>query len=307
MSDIERIPSMRKDAKQGVPKRKPRDMAKPMAEAGKTKDAPMITPRVAAPEPEMSVDPEVLLAPTLPQLAEQLAPEPVPEREAEPVASTEPEPEPEPVAATESEPVVESTPEPASAREPAPEPEPWVAAEVESLAASEPQPEPPPDLDQNAPPLTMREMFARVEPAFHEFRDAAYGYPAEHMNDRIGDEGWTRKQMLSHICAWHDLTTDRLLKMATTAQPVPLDRAEDAINNAAARIAIGKSVGEVLKDVEASYARLRRQMLRMTDVDLRLGDGWAAHVIAGNTYHHYAEHMADLAPPVPLPGSGAQR
>jgi hypothetical protein len=267
VSDIERIPSLRRDAKQGVPKRKPPDMAKPMAESGKTKDATTIAPKSVIPEREISVDPEVLLAPSL---SRELAPEPVPE------------PEPEPIALAETEPAAVAEPEP-------------LAVEVV------------PPVDPEAPPLTMREMFARVEPAFHGFRDAAYRYPAEHMNDRIGDEGWTRKQMLSHIATWHDLTTDRLLKMALTGQPVPLDREQDAINNSAARIAIGKSVGEVLKDVEASYARLRRQMLRMTDVDLRLGDGWAAERIAGNTYEHYAEHMADLAPPVSLPGSGAQR
>jgi hypothetical protein len=179
------------------------------------------------------------------------------------------------------------------------------------MAEAEPEaeqaPEPTPEVLAGGPPLTMRAMFARVEPAFHEFRNAAYGYPAEHMNDHIGDEGWTRKQMLSHIAAWHDLTTDRLIKMSLTGQPVALDRDQDAINAAAARVALGKTAGEVLKDVEASYARLRRQMLRMTDADLRLGDGWAAERIASNTYDHYAEHMADLAWPVPLPGSSTQR
>lgn len=271
MSDIERIPSLRKDAKQGVPKRKPRDMAKPIAEGGKTNDAPSIAPRAVDPEPEMA---------------------PMDQFEsAEPERMAEPEPELEPVAVRASEPEPEAEQMP----EPVPEPTPELA------------PVPTPAAPIGGPPLTMREMFARVEPAFHEFRDAAYRYPAEHMNDHIGEDGWTRKQMLSHIATWHDLTTDRLLKMASTGQPVTLDREQDAINNAAARIAIGKSVGEVLKDVEASYARLRRQMLRMTDVDLRLGDGWAAERIAGNTYGHYAEHIADLVPPVPMAGSGAQR
>lgn len=270
MSDIEKIPSMRKDAKQGVPKKKSRDMAKPMAEAGKTKDAPQIAPRGSVGEPAMSE-------------------EPMP-----PPAITEPEP------VTEPEPLVEPAPEP----ERQPEPETVMAA------ASEPEPAPAdvaPPVDPAAPPLTMREMFARVEPAYQAFRDAAYSYPAEHMNDRIGEEGWTRKQMLAHVAAWHDLTTDRLIKAGMTGQPVMLDRDQEQINAAAARVAIGKTAGEVLKDVESTYARLRRQMLRMTDADLRLGEGWAAERIAGNTYDHYEEHMADLAPPAPLPGSGAQR
>jgi hypothetical protein len=275
--DIERIPSMRRDAKQGVPKRKPRDMAKPMAEAGKTRDAPPIVPRGMSAEP-------VPDEPVLDQVAldEQLLDEPMLDEALTEVPTVPmevaPEPDPEPVAL--------ATPEP----EPEPQP------------AGEPQP-----VDPNAPPLTMREMFARVEPAFAQFRSAAYAYPAEHMNDRIGDEGWTRKQMLAHIAAWHDLTTDRLIKAGMTGQPVALDREQEAINAAAARVAIGKTAGEVLKDVEATYARLRRQMLRMTDADLRLGDGWAAERIAGNTYEHYAEHIPDLVPPAPMPGSGTQR
>jgi hypothetical protein len=229
---------------------------------------------------EPVLDEAVLDKPFLdePMLDEALAEEPTVPME------LAPRPEPEPVAP--------ATPEPG----PQPEPEP------------EPEPEAPPQpVDPNAPPMTMREMFARVEPAFARFRSAAYSYPAEHMNDRIGDEGWTRKQMLAHIAAWHDLTTDRLIKAGMTGQPVALDREQEAINSAAARVAIGKTAGEVLKDVEATYARLRRQMLRMTDADLRLGDGWAAERIAGNTYEHYAEHMTDLVPPVPLPGSGTQR
>jgi hypothetical protein len=264
VSDIERIPSMRKEAKQGVPKRKPRAAAKPTAESGKTSDAPSIAPRARTPEP------------------------PLPD-------------EPTPI----------EQPEPAPQAQPGPNAEPNDAAEPERMAEAEPEaekaPEPTPEAPAGDPPLTMRAMFARVEPAFNEFRNAAYGYPAEHMNDHIGDEGWTRKQMLSHVAAWHDLTTDRLIKMSLTGQPVPLDRDQEAVNAAAARVALGKTAGEILKDVEASYARLRRQMLRMTDADLRLGDGWAAERIASNTYDHYAEHMADLMPPAPLPGSGARR
>jgi hypothetical protein len=287
--DIERIPSMRRAIRQGVPKRKPRDMAKPMAEAGKTRDAPPIPPRSKA--TERTIDEPLLDEPLAdePTLALAEAPEPEPA----PITQMEPDPEPEPGPDPEPEP--ETEPE----SEPGPEPE--------SEPEPEPQPDPAPALDPNAPPLTMREMFARVEPAFAELRRAAYSYPAEHMNDHIGDDGWTRKQMLSHIAAWHDLTTDRFIKMSTTGQPVGLDRHEDAINSAAARVAMGKSVGEVLKDVEASYARLHRQLQRMTDADLRIGDGWTAAVIAGNTYDHYAQHMADLVPPVPAPGSRAQQ
>jgi hypothetical protein len=126
------------------------------------------------------------------------------------------------------------------------------------------------------------------------------------MNDHLTEDGWTRKQMLAHIATWHDLTSDRIVKLALTGRPSTIDRDTDAINAAAARVAIGKTAGEVLKDVEATFNRLRRQMLRLSDAQLRVADAWAAQIIAGNTYEHYAEHMADLTPPHPLPASGAQ-
>jgi hypothetical protein len=127
------------------------------------------------------------------------------------------------------------------------------------------------------------------------------------MDDHLAEDGWTRKQMLAHIATWHDLTSDRLVKLALTGQPAPLDRNIDAVNAVAARVAIGKTAGEVLKDLEATFSRLHRQMQRLTDAQLRLADGWAAQIIADNTYEHYAEHMAELMPPEPPPGSAARR
>ena len=269
--DVERIPSMRKPSRQGVPKHKPREMAKPMKEGGKTKDAPQIVPRPLPDEPMLPAEPTLAL-----EL--ELAREPVLEAIAPPPPVSEPEPEPEPEPALEPEP------------EPAPEPPSWVASV------------------QSAPPkLTLRQLVGRVDDAFGEFRAAAARYPKEHMDDRLGEDLWTRKQMLAHVAAWHDLTAERLIKMALTGRSVALDRDVDKVNASAARVAVGKTAGEVLKDVEATFGRMRRQLVRMTDVQLHVEEDWVIHIVAVNTYEHYADHIAELAPPEPLPGSGARR
>ena len=65
-------------------------------------------------------------------------------------------------------------------------------------------------------------------------------------------------------------------------------------NAAVARQAVGKTSGEVLKDLDATFNRLRRQLARMTDAQLENNDWCAAWVIGGNTYGHYAEHWADI-------------
>ena len=73
-------------------------------------------------------------------------------------------------------------------------------------------------------------------------------YPSERMDERLGEDAWTRKQMLEHVAAWHDLTADRMIKFINTGESAPLDRDTDRFNAGVARQAIGKTSGEVLKD-----------------------------------------------------------
>ena len=55
-----------------------------------------------------------------------------------------------------------------------------------------------------------------------------------------------------------------------------------------------------------TFNRLRRQLGRLTDQQLVADDGWAAAIIAGNTYDHYDEHAADVyQPPPPIPDGPA--
>jgi len=131
-------------------------------------------------------------------------------------------------------------------------------------------------------------------------------FPSERMDERLGEDAWTRKQMLEHIAAWHDLTADRLVKMINSGRPEPLDRDTDAFNATVARQAIGKTSGEVLKDMDATFNRLRRQMARLTDAQLKNDDWWAAYVIGGNTYGHYEQHFAEIYTPE-LPADGRSR
>ena len=299
--DIERVPSMRKPARQGVPKVKSREMAKPIRE-GKTREAPQITPRPKPVAPGPHLERPLPDEPTLPN--EPMLP-------AEPTLPDEPTPA-EPTLALEvelvSEPLLEGLPPPVPIYQPPPEPEP----EPEPVPGPEPAPRPGPIPAAEARPapaakLTLRQLVARVDDAFSQFRGAAARYPKERMDDHLGEDTWTRKQMLAHVAAWHDLTAERLIKMALTGKSVPLDRDVDKVNAIAARVAVGKTAGEVLKDVEATFARMRRQLVRMTDVQLNADDGWAIRIVAANTYEHYAEHIHELTPPEPLPGSGARR
>ena len=155
-------------------------------------------------------------------------------------------------------------------------------------------------------PRTVREIMDLIDVAWRDFYGAATSFPSEHMNEHLG-EGWTRKQMLAHITAWHDLTNERLVHLLLTGEPGVLKQETDTINARVARQAVGRTAGEVLKDMELSFNKLRRQVGRLSDDQLTAHDGWAADVIAGNTYGHYAEHADDVYQPPQATGRGSRR
>ena len=155
-------------------------------------------------------------------------------------------------------------------------------------------------------PRTVREIGDLIDAGWRDFYAAATSFPSEHMNEHLG-EGWTRKQMLAHITAWHDLTNERISHLLATGEPCVLKQDTDTINARVARQAVGRTAGEVLKDMQLSYNRLRRQVGRLTDDQLTMHDGWAAQVVAANTYEHYAEHADDVYQPPVTSGRGARR
>ena len=148
-----------------------------------------------------------------------------------------------------------------------------------------------PDLDF---PKTINETLSDVDQAWAAFRAAVERFPSERMDERLTENGWTRKQMLAHVAAWHDLTADRLVALTNTGHVPPFEQDTDAFNASVARRAVGKTLGEILKDMDGTFTRLRRQMARLTDAHLAEDDWYAAFVIGGNTYGHYEEHWADI-------------
>ena len=147
-----------------------------------------------------------------------------------------------------------------------------------------------------ADPTTIRETLARMDEGWAAFHDRVSSIPSERLADRLGEGAWTRKQMLAHIATWHDLTLDRLTRFADSGEPSDLSEHEDAINARAARAAEGRTTGEIVLGMTDSYRRIRREVSTLTDAQLAAHEGWAAAIIAGNTYGHYAEHMPDLEP-----------
>lgn len=141
---------------------------------------------------------------------------------------------------------------------------------------------------------TVKEVLEQLDRGWAAFSAAFHRLPAERLEARLGENAWTRKQMLAHVAVWHDLTVERLGEHADTGKPPESEEDEDGVNARAARNAVGRTTGEVILTLDESFRRLRREAARMTNEQLAADDSWAASVIASNTWRHYAEHLPDL-------------
>jgi hypothetical protein len=141
---------------------------------------------------------------------------------------------------------------------------------------------------------TAKDLLARMDDAWASFSHGVHALPTELIEQKLGEDEWTRKQMLAHIATWHDLTSERLAAYLETGAPVAHDEDDDATNARAARAAEGRTTGEILLGMDESFRRLRREVARLSNEQVAAHDGWAGRMIAGNTFGHYDDHRADL-------------
>ena len=83
----------------------------------------------------------------------------------------------------------------------APPSEPMDLVEAEPVAPQSPAPAPEPEPEPESAPVsyatTLKDLFARMDAGWAQFRVAASAWPSERMDERIEEDGWSRKQMLA--------------------------------------------------------------------------------------------------------------
>ncbi|HYK96157.1 MAG TPA: DinB family protein [Candidatus Dormibacteraeota bacterium] len=149
-------------------------------------------------------------------------------------------------------------------------------------------------MDQSSGQPLVAETLARMDDGWSAFRRRVHALPSQGLERRLAQGSWTRKQMLGHVATWHERTVEALAWLAETGELPGEPEPTDAINARAARAAIGRTTGEILFALDDSYRLVHRAVARLTDDRLLAHEGWAAAMIAGNTYGHYEEHLADL-------------
>lgn len=179
-------------------------------------------------------------------------------------------------------------------------------------------------------PGTSKELVARMTAAWPAFRIAA-GTLNDAQLDEPTPSGWTYRQMLGHVAAWHELCSRRLREFrATRATERSDDREMDAVlkalgvesedraaliaswdqdrfNAAIAKASLREDRHVLFTKLDGSFARLREEVGRLTDeqVAANVADGrpFAVAIVEGDSYGHYPEHQEELAAAVPKTGA----
>jgi uncharacterized damage-inducible protein DinB len=138
------------------------------------------------------------------------------------------------------------------------------------------------------------DLLERADTGWASFRAAVLAIPEDEWDDEVATGGWSLRKMLNHIRVWHEVTAERLSGYIKTGVRPPAVESEDDVNARAAADADLRTRSRILDDLDRSYADIRTQVERLTAQQLAAEEGWAAAVVAGNTFGHYDEHRPDL-------------
>ena len=145
-----------------------------------------------------------------------------------------------------------------------------------------------------AVPKRPKELVERMREGWRPFRRALGRVGLSRLGEATS-AGWSAKAMLSHLAYWLE-SLDRSLPYRLKGErgPVPNVQAENDREKAAAD---ARPAHEVVKRLDHAY----RKVLEMTaalpaDEDVHF---MAVRLIAGESYGHFAEHLAEIEPWVP--------
>lgn len=178
-------------------------------------------------------------------------------------------------------------------------------------------------------PGTSKDLLARMQAAWPAFRIAAGALTAAQLDQRTAS-GWTFREMLGHVAAWHESAARRIAAYRVTGKTetdpkvsrglfehlglASADRealAEkwdmDRFNAAVAAASAGKDRHTILAALDESLGRLRAAVTALTDeqvsADVAEGRPFVVAVVAGDSYEHYPEHQPELAGALPVTGA----
>ena len=152
--------------------------------------------------------------------------------------------------------------------------------------------------------LPRADLMARFRADMARLLAAVSRIPEERRGQVIRD-GWTAKEVLAHIAAWDREVARGLDELLAGRRPAFVSYREDEFNAQTAQASRGKSLTDVLAEVQDAHEQLISRVERLTDDQWRQPSPYqwsdqAPMTIAslfGYTYKgetHYAGHAAEI-------------
>ena len=146
----------------------------------------------------------------------------------------------------------------------------------------------------DAVPTRPAQLLEKMREGWRPFRRAVARVGWRRLSD-VTPAGWTAKAMLSHIAYWLE-SLDRSLPYRLRGErgPIPNVQAENDREQAAAA---ERTAEDTVKRLDAAWTKIVKIVEGLpADEDLHF---MAVRLIAGESYGHFAEHVAEIAPWVP--------
>ena len=143
------------------------------------------------------------------------------------------------------------------------------------------------------------ELLANMQTGYNSFEALLAGLNETQMTTPGVNGGWSVKDNLAHLTAWHLRQLDLLQGVRQGKEPgirlVP-ESSVDEINEQFYQENKDRSLAEVLAAFRSSYQHVLADVQAMTDEELNKPISWLNDRpiwlwVAGNTYDHYEEHV----------------
>lgn len=166
---------------------------------------------------------------------------------------------------------------------------------------------------ENLPdPDTKAELLERMDAAYDAAESLLYDYDEADLTRPLAASGWSVKDYLAHLATW-ERGMVALLKKKDRFQAMGIDQTKidisdhDAVNDFLYGLNKERPLSNILTSFRQTHQDLLTILTPLTDADLQKSYrhyqphaeedyfnkpvmGW----LAGNTYHHYVEHLGEI-------------
>jgi uncharacterized damage-inducible protein DinB len=143
---------------------------------------------------------------------------------------------------------------------------------------------------------TRDEVLGLVRKGRAELEAALACIPKGRLEEPLLDGGWSAKDLMAHVAHWEMAF---LSKIGEQPPPVADQGSEEATNRAVYEHHRARPLADVRREFESTHHRLVERVLQFDDAGLNTqlvpdSDKVVWQYIAGETWGHYPEHIAQL-------------